>query len=135
MLILLEVVFLGSTLIRCNPWWLAGSLTSAPVHDDLTLGGAELEEVKSPRLLGVTLDSKLTFETHLGKLCQRQPGIWGSFAKQECYLIVHVSQGLFQCISFVQLGVLCSRVDVRVEHPMNDYLKLFLQLVILEFLF
>ena len=32
---------------------------------DLTLGGAELEEVKRLRILGVTLDSNLTFETHL----------------------------------------------------------------------
>ena len=31
---------------------------------DLTVGGAELEELKSLRILGVTLDSKLTFDTH-----------------------------------------------------------------------
>ena len=34
----------------------------APGYDVLTLGGAEL---KSLRILGVALDSKLTFETHL----------------------------------------------------------------------
>ena len=39
--------------------------TIAPGNDDLTLSGAELEEVKSLRILGVTLDSKLTFETYL----------------------------------------------------------------------
>ena len=39
--------------------------TSAPVYGDLTLGGAKLEEVKSLRILGVTLDSQLTFKTHL----------------------------------------------------------------------
>ena len=34
-------------------------------YGDLTLGGAELEELKSLRILGVTLDSKLPFEIHL----------------------------------------------------------------------
>ena len=33
--------------------------------NDLTLGGAELEKLKRLRILGVTLDSKLTFDTHL----------------------------------------------------------------------
>ena len=36
-------------------------------YHDLTLGGAELQELKSLHILGVTLDSKLTFETHLLK--------------------------------------------------------------------
>ena len=40
------------------------SRTIALGYGDLTLDGAELEEVKSLRILGVTLDSKLTFETH-----------------------------------------------------------------------
>ena len=34
----------------------------------ITLGGVELEEVKSPRILGVNFDSKLTFEMHLWKV-------------------------------------------------------------------
>ena len=41
------------------------SRTSAPGYGELILGGAELEELKSLRILRVTLDSKLTFETHL----------------------------------------------------------------------
>ena len=34
-------------------------------YGDLILGGAELEEVKSLRILVVTLDSELAFETYL----------------------------------------------------------------------
>ena len=40
------------------------SLTYAPCSSYLTLGGVELEEVKSICILGVTLDSQLTCETH-----------------------------------------------------------------------
>ena len=39
--------------------------TIAPDHGNITLGSAGLEEVKSVRILGVTLDFKLTFETQL----------------------------------------------------------------------
>ena len=38
---------------------------------DLTVGGAELEEVKGLRILGVTVDSKLTFETHLREVVSK----------------------------------------------------------------
>ena len=41
---------------------------------DFTLGGVELEEVKSLRILGVTLDSKLTFETYLREAVSKGPG-------------------------------------------------------------
>ena len=34
-------------------------------YGDLTLSSAELKEVKFQRILGVTLGSKLTLETHL----------------------------------------------------------------------
>ena len=37
----------------------------APGYSDLTLGGAEFEEVRSLRILGVTFNHKLTFESHL----------------------------------------------------------------------
>ena len=37
----------------------------APGYGDLTISGAELEEVTSLRILGLTFDSKLTFKTHL----------------------------------------------------------------------
>ena len=33
----------------------------APGYSDLTLGGAKLEEIKSQRILGVTLDSMLAY--------------------------------------------------------------------------
>ena len=35
---------------------------------DVNLGGAELEEVKSLSILGVAVDSKLTFKTQLRKV-------------------------------------------------------------------
>ena len=41
---------------------LSRSLTSAPGYDDHTLGGAELEEIKSLRVLEVTFDSEVAFE-------------------------------------------------------------------------
>ena len=41
------------------------SRVSAPGYGDLTLSGAELEEVKSFGIHGVIYDSKLTFQTHL----------------------------------------------------------------------
>ena len=40
------------------------SRTIAPGYGDLTLSSAEPEEVKFLRILGVTLDSKLSFKTH-----------------------------------------------------------------------
>ena len=38
---------------------------------DLTLGGAELEEVKCFRIVGVTSDSKLRIETHLREVVSK----------------------------------------------------------------
>ena len=43
----------------------------ATCSGDLTLGGDELEELKSLRILGVTLDSKLTFEIHLREVVSK----------------------------------------------------------------
>ena len=43
----------------------------APDYDNLTLGGVELEEVKSLRILGVPFNSKLTFETHLREVVSK----------------------------------------------------------------
>ena len=47
------------------------SLTNTPGYGDLTFGGAELEELKSLRILGVALASNLTFETHLRKVVSK----------------------------------------------------------------
>ena len=55
-------------------------------------------EVKSLRILGIIFDSKLTFET----LC----------VKFQCICLSTGAHELFQCICFIQPGVLCSRVDV-----------------------
>ena len=43
----------------------SGSRTYAPGYGDLTLGDAELEEVRNLRILEKTFDSNLTFDTHL----------------------------------------------------------------------
>ena len=51
-----------------NLWWLAARFRAiASGYCDVT----ELEELKSLRILGVTLDSKLTFETHLRKVVSK----------------------------------------------------------------
>ena len=47
------------------------SRTSAPGYGDLILGGAGLEEVKSLCILGITFDSKLTFEMHLREVVSK----------------------------------------------------------------
>ena len=44
---------------------------SARSYGDLALDGAQLEEVKSLRFLGITLDYKLTFETHLREVVSK----------------------------------------------------------------
>ena len=53
---------------KTNSMRISRSRTYAPSIGDFTLGGAELEEAKSQRILGVTLDSKLTFETRMREI-------------------------------------------------------------------
>ena len=53
-------------------------------YDDHTLGGAKLEEVKSLRILMVTLDSMLKFETHLREIVSKAASSQGIV--QESYL-------------------------------------------------
>ena len=43
-----------------------------PGYGDLTLGGTELEKLKILHILGVTLDSKLTYEAHLREDVSRE---------------------------------------------------------------
>ena len=57
------------------------SRTIAPGYCDLTLGATELEEVKSLRIFGVTLDSKLTFETHVREIVSKAARSMGSCAE------------------------------------------------------
>ena len=88
------------------------SRTSAPGYGDLTLGGAELEELKSPRILGETFDSRLTFDIHLREVVSKAVRNLGSCAEQESNLIVHVCSKAVSMHIFVQLIVLCLRVDI-----------------------
>ena len=70
--------------------------TIAPGYGDLTFCDAELEELESLCIFGVTLHSKLTFRLICQKLWQGQPGVWGSCAEeQESYLIVRVCSRTF----------------------------------------
>ena len=48
-----------------------------PGYDYLTLSGAELEEVNGLRILGITLDSKMTFMTHLREIAWNASGSLG----------------------------------------------------------
>ena len=66
------------------------SRTCAPGYGDLTLGGAEVEEVNDLRILGVTFDFKLTFEMHLRETVSKAASNLGPCAEQESYLIVHM---------------------------------------------
>ena len=47
------------------------SWTSASGYGDLTLGGPKIEKLKSVCILGVILDSKLTFEMHLWEVVSK----------------------------------------------------------------
>ena len=89
------------------------SRINASGYDDLTLGGAEFEKLKSLRILGETLDSKLTFETHMREVMSkaaRSLGIVSLAGK-----LSTCAQELPQCICFVQPGVSCPRVDIVCE--------------------
>ena len=55
---------------KTNSMVVSRSRTSALGYD-LTLGGAELEELKSLRFLEVTSNCKLTFETHLREIISK----------------------------------------------------------------
>ena len=56
------------------------SRTSAPGYGELTLFGAELAEVKSLCILGVTFDSNLTFKMRLRKAVSKAARNLGSCA-------------------------------------------------------
>ena len=71
-------------------------------NGDLTLGGAESEEVKSLRIFGLTLTLSWRFRLICEKLYRRQPVFLVSCAGQECYLIVHV------CLRDVSMNMFCS---------------------------
>ena len=77
------------------------SVISAPCYGDLALGGVEFEELKSLRILGVSIDFKLTFETHLREIISRTPGICRSCAELESYLNVYV------CSRAVSMPMFC----------------------------
>ena len=56
---------------KTNAMVVSRSRTIALGYGDLTLGDAKLEKLQSLRILEVTLDSKLPFETHLREVVSR----------------------------------------------------------------
>ena len=76
-------------------------------YSDLTLGGEELEDVKSLRIYSWgTFDFRLTSETHLREVVsyRKQLGAFVSCAEQESYLIVHVCLRAVSLHMFAQAG-------------------------------
>ena len=72
------------------------SRTSALGYRDFTFGGSELEEIKESRILGVTFDSKLTFENQLRgviSMAARNLGVVRRAGKLFDYL--HMPKGCF----------------------------------------
>ena len=64
------------------------SRTIAPGYGELTVGSTELEEVKSLRILGVTLNSNLTFEMHVRGVVSKAARSLG---------VVRRAESLFDC--------------------------------------
>ena len=56
----------------------------------LVLGGVELEEIKSLRILGVTLDSELKFETHLREVVWKAATSLGVVSRAGKYFNAYV---------------------------------------------
>ena len=83
------------------------SLSIAPGYGDLTLDGAELEEVKSLCIFGATLDDKFTFETFLREVVSKAARSLAVVAEQESYLVVHV------CSRTVSKYICCSALSIQ----------------------
>ena len=84
------------------------SRTIASGYDDLTLGGDEIKELQSLGILEITLVSNLTLEIHLREVVSK--AACRALTRKVNWLSTCAGE-LFQCIDFVQLGVLCPRVD------------------------
>ena len=78
-----------------KPILVSRSRTHAPGYGDLTLGCAELKEVKSLRIIGVALDSELTFETHLLEVVSKATISLG---------VVSRAVKLFNCLNVLKSG-------------------------------
>ena len=75
--------------------------TIAPSYGALTLGGTELEDEKSLRILVVTLDSKMTSETHLWKVVSRAARSLGIVRRAgKLFACPRVLKELFQWMCF-----------------------------------
>ena len=95
--------------VRLNPketksMVISRSRTNAPGYGDLTLDGAKLEEVKSRRILGVSLDSNLSFETYLREVVSKAARSLGAMHRPEkLFDCSRVPMSCFNAYVFVQL--------------------------------
>ena len=83
------------------------SRANAPGYGELTLGGAELQQMKSPRIPGVTFDSKLRL------ICVKlllKALVCVPCSEQESCLIIHMRPSAVSM--FCQPGALCPCVDI-----------------------
>ena len=82
--------------------------TNAFGYGDLSLGGAELEEVKSLHILGVTINCESTFMTHLREVV---PKAARSLDVVRLYLIVYVCSRAVSMRMFCLAWNIMPRVD------------------------
>ena len=118
------------------------SRTYAHDYGDVTVGGAELDEIKSLRVFGVTFDSKLTFEIHffrcfnayvLSNLDNCAPVGMSSWESHLSLLDSVVcsakrSEGELFCLGYRRKdSVLCLLFKIyhRSDYPLHEYLHHF----------
>ena len=71
------------------------SWSYAPRYGSLTLGGAELEEVRSRHIFEATIDCQLTFETHLREVVSKAPWSLGVVRRAEKFFDCRVLKSGF----------------------------------------
>ena len=78
------------------------SRNTTPGYGDPTPSSAELEKVDGLHILGVTVDSKLTFETHFREVVSKAARTYCAPSRRVIWLSTG-GKGLFQCICFAVL--------------------------------
>ena len=88
------------------------SQTNAPGYGELTLVDAELEDVKSLRIIGATFNSMLAFEMHLREVVSKAAR--NLEVGRRAGKLIDCPRELKDCFNayVVQFGVLWLRVDV-----------------------
>ena len=63
-------LWLSDCLSICLPACLSLSLQLSPVPLDLVLNGAKIHQVSEHRLLGITIDNKVRWDSHTNNVCK-----------------------------------------------------------------